>query len=463
MRALLAFPFACIVSGVLSFPLEIYVNDFLEPSFLLDAKFANDTIFAQQSIIQWAGELANQGPWSVLTSKPDGFNAPSGDPHDYLSWAPYWWPDCSNVGNKTELTPQQIWTTCPYHQRDGQFNPDRLLVNNTGAFQALADAVYYNVLAWRLNGSSTYSSNAVKFIRTWFLDPETRMNPNLNYAQVIRGPGSRYGAHTGVLDLKCMAKIATGILALRQANSPDWTGEIDAQMTNWTADYINWLQTSPIALGEGWAANNHGSFYFVQLSSLYLIINDTNGAKNVTQWFFEHQYLGQISANGDQPLEAERTHPYHYRGYNLAAIMTNARIAYYSGLTDVWNRTASSGAGIQQALDYAIAQPAGEEPVLEIHPYVAGVGAIYGDPEGKYAAFIKSQNENYPEEPYFLWTQPLSDSGFALGHTTTVSNSSSSSSSSSSPLKSASRATARFENLPAVLYALACAIACALL
>jgi hypothetical protein len=98
------------------------------------------------------------------------------------------------------------------------------------AFQALANAVYYNALAWRLQGSSTYSSNAVSFIKTWFLDPDTRMNPNLNFAQVIRGPGSYYGAHTGILcvlcrsafvpaligvifldsDLKCMAQVKRG-------------------------------------------------------------------------------------------------------------------------------------------------------------------------------------------------------------------------------------------------------------
>jgi len=71
-------------------------------------------------------------------------------------------------------------------------------------------------------------------------------------------------------------------------------------------------------------------------------------------------------------------------------------------LNDAWNRTAKSGAGIQQAMDYAIAQPAGEEPVKEIHPYVAVVASIYGDPDGKYAGLLNSQNDDYPEEAYFL-------------------------------------------------------------
>jgi hypothetical protein len=39
----------------------------------------------------------------------------------------------------------------------------------------------------------------VKFIRTWFLDSDTAMKPNLNYAQMIRGPGEQVGSHTGIL------------------------------------------------------------------------------------------------------------------------------------------------------------------------------------------------------------------------------------------------------------------------
>ncbi|KAI0317022.1 alginate lyase domain-containing protein [Amylostereum chailletii] len=140
------------------------------------------------------------------------------------------------------------------------------------------------------------------------------MNPNLDYAQVIRGPGSKYGAHTGVLDLKCMAKIATGILVLRQGRSKDWTSDLDASIVSWSQEYINWLETSPIALGEAFSANNHGTFYYNQLAALKLIVYDKDGAKNVTQHFFENQYQKQIEVSGEQPLEAERTHPYHYRG-----------------------------------------------------------------------------------------------------------------------------------------------------
>lgn len=79
------------------------------------------------------------------------------------------------------------------------FNPDRLLVNDTGHFQAMADAVFYNTLAWVLTGSSEYSANAARFINTWFINPDTAMTPNLQYAQIHRGPDGQNGTHTGIL------------------------------------------------------------------------------------------------------------------------------------------------------------------------------------------------------------------------------------------------------------------------
>lgn len=54
-------------------------------------------------------------------------------------------------------------------------------------------------------------------------------------------------------DLKGMTKITSGLLILRNAKSPDWPGDVDTQMNNWTTQYINWLQTSTLAYQEATA------------------------------------------------------------------------------------------------------------------------------------------------------------------------------------------------------------------
>ena len=143
-----------------------------------------------------------------------------------------------------------VWVTCPYVERDGQFNPDFRTVNNTGAFSAMSDAVWSNAMAWAINGSSVYAENAASWINTWFLAPDTYMNPNLNYAQVIRGPGANTGSHTGVLDLKCMTKVVDAVLILRAGNAAGWTETIDSGLVNWTTTYIGWLTSNEIALQE---------------------------------------------------------------------------------------------------------------------------------------------------------------------------------------------------------------------
>jgi len=390
-----------------------YDNDFLDPSYILAKNFSPSTAAAQQSVVVWADFLAAQGPWSVMNKS---VAPPTGNMHDYLSWAPYFWPNCTGVGNTTELQPAQIWVQCPYIYRDGMFNPDRLLVNNTGQFQAMSDAVFYNALAWVLTGNGKYSANAAHYIDTWFINPDTAQTPNLQYAQMERGPTGQLGAHTGLLDFKQMAKITSGILILRNGSSPDWTEELNTQMNNWTTNYINWMTSSPIAYGEWTAPNNHGTYFYGQLASLQILVGDTTSAINTTKSYFSKQYLSQINSNGEQPLEAARTHPYHYRCYNLAAMIVNAKIGKFLGM-DFWNATSSQGGNIQKAADFTMLQNLnttdGDGPIWELYPSIAAVAANYGDPNGKYAAFMANADNTYPAQPYFLFNQPFSDSNLS--------------------------------------------------
>ena len=87
--------------------------------------------------------------------------------------------------------------------KDGQFNPDGRLVNDVGEFDTMANAVFYNALAWALDGSSVYAARVAKYISTWFLDDATYMTPNLNYGQMQRGPKGQNGTHTGLLYVLC--------------------------------------------------------------------------------------------------------------------------------------------------------------------------------------------------------------------------------------------------------------------
>ncbi|KZV91347.1 chondroitin AC/alginate lyase [Exidia glandulosa HHB12029] len=388
-----------------------YDNEFVAPEIILSKPWTknNNTLDAAESIVSWADTLGKQGPWSV-TFKP--FTAPTKDKHDYLSWAPYWWPDCSGVGNKTELTQEEIWVTCPYKDRDGKFVPDVRLVNDTGSFAGLCDAVFYNAIAWQITDNEDYAAKAVEFIRTWYLDDDTYMNPNLNYSQVIRGPGVQVGNHYGVLDMKTTSKILTAILLFRKAPYAGWTAELDGKMVNWSQRFIKWLETHPFGKDEGSTPNNHGTYFYNTMVSHQIIAGNTAEAKRYLDRYFTTQYLAQIDANGEQPLEVIRSRTYHYRAYNLGAMITNGKLGQYIGY-DAWNLTTTKGGTIQKALDWAMQfDPAttGEvksAPAQELYQHVAAVGSVYGDPDGKYAAYLARVSPDYPQSPFYFWNQPL--------------------------------------------------------
>ena len=92
----------------------------------------------------------------------------------------------------------------------------------------------------------------MKFINTFFLDSQTKMNPNMNYGQVVRGPGKTSGTFTGILDLRGTVKIVNAILIIQALNCSDWTEENRAEVRNWMAQYSEWMQTS--SLGQSTAS-----------------------------------------------------------------------------------------------------------------------------------------------------------------------------------------------------------------
>lgn len=70
-----------------------------------------------------------------------------------------------------------------------------------------------------------------------------------------------------------------------------------------------------------------------------------------------------------------------------------------------WTAKSKYGATIQTALDYAIAQNVNSEDVDDIVPHVASIAAAYGDPKGKYKAFLQSKMSNYQNEAWWFYDQ----------------------------------------------------------
>jgi DNA-binding MarR family transcriptional regulator len=115
--------------------------------------------------------------------------------------APYWWPDSTKPDG------------LPYVRRDGERNPESRLDSDDERFNAMERAVYALATAYRLSGDERYSQHAAALLRTWFVDPATRMNPNLRFAQAV--PGVSEGRSFGIIETHNMTQLVDRLEADR--------------------------------------------------------------------------------------------------------------------------------------------------------------------------------------------------------------------------------------------------------
>ncbi|EJD37964.1 chondroitin AC/alginate lyase, partial [Auricularia subglabra TFB-10046 SS5] len=332
------------------------------------------------------------------------------------------------------------WTLCPYIRRDGVANPDVRLLPDSGWFVAMSDAAHLAAIAGASGKYAQGFTDATRFIRAWFTSNTTGVNPNLNFGQLIRGPGIEVGTYTGVLDFRFTTKIANAVAIMRAANATEWTAADDAAMNTWATQYINWLTTNALGLQSFRATNNHGTFYVNQLAALRIMVGDTQGAINALNGYFKGIYLNQILSSGEQPLESIRTQPNHYQAFNIEAMIVNARLGDQLGL-NFWSAKTRYGATIQTAVNYLMPRAGNTDDLQmgELAPHVATVAAAYGDPQGKYAKFLNNAyGSGYTGQRWWYFDQtaalPNSPLAQAIASSISASLASSTSTTSSSAL-----------------------------
>ncbi|SEF30838.1 Alginate lyase [Amycolatopsis pretoriensis] len=317
----------------------------LDGNQLLRTKFA--ALVGERTAKTALGNLLKQaktdlttGPWSVTTKKQV---SPSGDKHDYLSLAPYWWPT-------TQPTAENPWG-CPFVQKDGQRNPIVDEITDHAYRGDAFAAIYRLALAWYYTGDARYAQRAALDLRTWFLDAATKMNPNMNYAQGI--PCKVDGRGIGIIEFSYTLTQVVDATAILATGAPGWTNTDQAGMTGWYTQFLTWLRTSKNGTDEAKAQNNHGSFYDMLAAALALGTGQPDLAKTITQDAGPNRIAAQVNADGYQPAEASRTRSWHYSNFNLVALTRLAQIGKHVGV-DLWHYTAPSGASLFKAVDYLI-------------------------------------------------------------------------------------------------------------
>ncbi len=275
--------------------------------------------------------LTNAKVYSVIHKKQI---PPSGDKHDYMSTGPYWWPDPNKADG------------LPYIRKDGQVNPSYHEITDTNEADDLVSDVENLALAYYFTAEEKYAEWATTLVKIWFLDAETKMNPNLNFGQGI--PGHNTGRAAGIIETRGFVDLLDSISLIQ--NSKSWSVSDTQNLKNWFTEYSKWLTESKIGKAESVAMNNHGTHYDAQIVGYALFTENYDFAKKQLE-ITKSRIESQIKADGSQPHELARTASWNYTNMNLDGFFDLAQMAEKLNV-DLWNYKSKQGVGLQNAIDW---------------------------------------------------------------------------------------------------------------
>jgi len=257
-----------------------------------------------------------------------------GGPNDYYSNGDYWWPNPNTTNG------------LPYVQRDGETNPDNFNQHRECIWE-LKDAVAALGAAYKITGDDKYATKAAELLKVFFLDPKTRMNPNLKYAQAI--PGVSTGRGIGIIDTLHLIEIPKAVEAMEK--SPAFSPEEVAGLKKWFADYTEWMLTSSNGHDEANAGNNHAVAFWLQVAVFSQFTGNETNLAECRAHFKDVFVPKQMADNGSFPRELARTKPYGYSIFQLDNMATLCQVLSTTN-DDLWTFTLPDGRGIRKAMEF---------------------------------------------------------------------------------------------------------------
>ncbi|HEX4037674.1 MAG TPA: alginate lyase family protein [Acidobacteriaceae bacterium] len=254
--------------------------------------------------------------------------------HDFFSEADYFWPNPKNPGG-------------PYISRDGKSNPNNFNEHRK-AMIALSIQMPALTAAWVLTGRRAYAAKAADHLRAWFIRPETRMNPNLEYAQGVHGAST--GRSYGIIDTVHLAEVARAATLVARATLD--AGERSA-LEGWFRDYLHWLETSKKGMTEQDAKNNHAVCWALQASEYARLVGDRATRASIAADYKDHLVPDQMAADGSFPRELARTKPYGYSIFNFDMLAMLCQSLLDSG-NDLFGLTLPDGRGICRSAAFLV-------------------------------------------------------------------------------------------------------------
>lgn len=311
------------------------------------------------------------GKTPVITEKQN--EAPSENPHDYVS-----------------VTKYRMWRTGNggLDWDDGVPNPESEKYSDIKKVEEFKTKIFYvstRVIEAKEKGEDTkaYQDYINTALARWFVDDNTKMSPNLEYAQMINGEDT--GQYFGIIEGTDF------LLVLEQVQQLKEQGLIDESVLSgikdWYGKYLVWLTTSEKGLKEKNMENNHGVFYDLQIAQLAEFVGNKDNLLEESLQRTKQRIEKQITPNGEIPLEAKRKDSYGYQLYLLDGYSKLASIGKKHNI-DLWEYTPIQGGGIRKAFEYFVKNlpepektPIPKERVSQLYITFRSAGKAYGNKE----------------------------------------------------------------------------------
>ncbi len=284
----------------------------------------------RKRIVTAAQRYLAQEPVTVTSAHSDRSR---GGPHDYFSEGDYWWPNPKDPG-------------APYVRRDGFSNPVNFNAHRE-ALMRLSVIAPTLAAAWRLTKDMQYSAHFVKHLRAWFVEPATKMNPNLEYAQAISGVTQ--GRGIGIIDTLQLVEVVRAARVLEAAGG---INAADAQpIRAWFESYVEWMSTSKNGKDEEMAKNNHGTCWVLQVAEFSQFAKRADLTTLCRDRFTSVIVPDQIATDGSLPLELARTKPYSYSLFDMD-VLSGICQSLSTHEINLWNFKGPNGAGVGEAVAF---------------------------------------------------------------------------------------------------------------
>lgn len=290
-----------------------------------------------ERVLRLAEQAMQAKPVSIRTAKLPDFAVKLGvQPGDFFSMADYFWPNPKTADG------------LPWISRDGESNPANFNDHRI-LLREMRENVAALAAAYRLTGDAKYAARAAEWLRVFFVDANTRMNPHLRFAQAVLGASS--GRSYGIIDTLHLAEVALATVAIEGAT--DVPTETIAGTKKWFSEYTAWLRHDKNGQLEAAAKNNHSVAYWLQIATFAKLTGDANALDEAKRFYRDTLLATQLAPDGSFPRELARTKPYGYSIFQLdnVALLTETLSTPNENL---WEFTLRDGRNVRQSIAFLL-------------------------------------------------------------------------------------------------------------